>query len=561
MYYRSIKNSNRSKLESSHSASCRMVCQLFKVIIIINSFPSLCRAYHRKKFDILKFCHQHKYATLSSPQLILSSPQLVQKDYQLPILIDALRREDFKFVKLVLGLSRNPTSIFNQPFEWQYGAGRRRETLLSYACSKFLQIEGGNRQILLTMLNPDDIGKNLTQIVLVGVGLRQLPAAILHKNLRILDVQENNLSSYPTAESAGSNLNWKCEELEVLNFSHNLFTYIHPDIFHLPCLLRLSASHNNIQEVPKELWTAPRLRHLDLSHNKLQMLPCPPSINMANSIDIPRHITHSFSFRNRLPGISSSRVGYLQSTRRTYVNLDIQSSSDLHKCQVGFSLHTLDLSSNQLMVVPRGLACLAPLLNSLKLNNNRITNLGCVSDYPPGLKTLDVSCNGVVQGIQMSEMDSFACVQSQLTNAPLSCSHFSHQRMNYLLFLYLSNNRLEDLAVHFPTLEVDFGLTMSNQEEKIEEEKVELIFPSLQGLRLSNNRLHRLPENIHLLEKLSELTFDGNPGIHQLPPNLHLLTKLFTIKYEGISDPIIAELKNFRSAPDILYYLKARATQ
>ena len=509
----------------------------------------------------MKFCHQRKYATLSSPQLILSSPQLVQKNYQLPILIDAVRREDFEFIKLVVGLSRNPTSIFNQPFEWQYGSGKRRETLLSYACSKFLQVDGGNQQILLTMLSPQGIGKSLTQIVLVGVGLRQLPAVILHENLRILDIQENNLSSYPTEDTTGSSLSWKCQELEVFNFSHNLFTYIHPDIFHLPCLLRLNASHNNIQEVPKELWTAPRLRHLDLSHNKLQMLPCPPSINMANSIDIPQHVARSFSFRSRLPGINSSRVGYLQSTRRTYINFDIQSSSDLHKSQVGFGLHTLDLSSNQLMAVPRGLACLAPLLNSLKLNNNRITDLGCVSDYPPGLKTLDVSCNGVVQGIQMSGLDSFACVQSQLTNAPSSCSHLSHQRMNYLLFLYLSSNRLEDLSVHFPKQEISFELTIPGQEEQEEEEKVELIFPHLQGLRLSNNRLCRLPENIHLLEKLSELTFDGNPGIRQLPPNLHLLTKLFTIKYEGISDPIVMELRNFKSAPDILYYLKARATQ
>ena len=421
-------------------------------------------------------------------------------------------------------------------------------------------MDGRNQRILLTMLSPNSLGKHLTQIVLVGVGLRRLPAVIMHENLRILDVQENNLSTYPTTDTTGSNLYWKCMELEVFNFSHNLFTYIHPDIFRLPCLLRLSASYNNIQEVPIELWTAPRLRHLDLSHNKLQALPCPPSINMANSIDIPQHVARSFSFRGRLPGISSSRVGYLQSTRRTYINLDIQSSSDLHKSQIGFSLHTLDLSSNQIMSVPKGLACLAPLLNSLKLNSNRITSLGCVSDYPPTLKTLDVSCNGVVDGIQLNGLDKFACVQSQLSNAPSSCSHFNHQRMNYLLFLYLSNNRLEDMAVHFSKQEIDYNSGIPNLEEE-EEERIELIFPLLQGLRLSHNRLRRLPENIHLLEKLSELTFDGNPGIVQLPPNLHLLTKLFTIKYEGISDPIVTELRNFKSAPDILYYLKARATQ
>ena len=507
-------------------------------------------------YHILKFCHQHKYISLSSPHLILTSPQLVHKNNQLPILIDAVHREDFVFLKLVLDLSRNPTNLFNQPFEWQYGSGKRRETILSYACSKFLQRGGGNQSILLTMLSINCIGENLTKIMLVGVGLRQLPAVILHENLRILDVQENNLSSYP---AEGSSLNWKCQELEVLNISHNLFTYVHPDIFFLPCLLRLSASHNNIQEVPKELWTAPRLRHVDLSHNKLQILPCPPSINMANSIDIPSHVTSSFSFRSRLPGISSNRVGYLQSTRRTYINFDIHSSSDLHKSQVGFCLHTLDLSSNQLLSVPRGLACLAPLLNSLKLNNNRITNLGCVSDYPPSLKTLDVCHNGVVQGIQMYCQDGFACVQSQLTNAPPLCSHFNHQRLNYLLFLYLSNNRLEDLSVGIPRLEVDNSSSSGKSDS--EQEVMELIFPQLQGLRLSNNRLCRLPENIHLLEELSELTFDGNPGIKVLPPNLHFLTKLFTIKYEGISDPIVMELRNFKSAPDILYYLKARATK
>lgn len=519
----------------------------------------VCRAYHRKKYDILKFCHHHKYATLSSSQLILSSPQLVHKNHQLPLLIDAICREDFHFLQLVLDLSRNPTGVFNQPFEWQYGSVKRRETILSYACSKYLQIDGGNQRILMTMLSPDDMGKFLTQIVLVGVGLRQLPTVILHENLRVLDVRENNLSSYPTENTEGSNLCWKCQELEVLNIAHNLFTYIHPDIFSLPCLLRLNASHNNIQKLPQELWTAPRLKHLDLSHNKLQMLPCPTSINMTHSIDIPPHMARNFCLRSRLPGISSSRVGFLQSMRRTYINFDVQSSSDLHKSQVGFGLHTLDLSSNQLIAIPGGLACLTPLLNSLKLNNNRITDLGCVSNYPPYLKTLDVCNNGIVRSIWMSGLDSFACVQSQLTNAPPQCSHFNHQRLNHLLFLYLSNNRLENFSVSFPKQEIDFS--SSSFIDDSEKKQVELIFPYLQGLRLSNNKLRRLPENIHLLEKLSELTFDGNPGIQQLPPNLHLLTKLFTIKYQGIGDPIVMELKNFKSAPEILYYLKARATQ
>ena len=508
----------------------------------------------------MKFCHQHKYCNLSSPQLILSSPLLVSKNYQLPILIDAVRREDFVFLQLVLESSRNPLSVFNQPFEWQYGSGKRRETVLSYACSKYLQREGGNQRILYTLLQPEGMGKYLTQIVLVGVGLRQIPLVLLHHNLRVLDVQENNISTYPSESTDRQELNWKCQELEVLNISHNLFTSIHADIFHLPCLLRLSATHNHIQEVPKELWTAPRLRHLDLSHNKLQLLPCPASINMASGIDIPASVSCSFSFKCRLPSISSSRVGYLQSARRAHINFEVHSSSDLHKSQVGFSLHSLDLSHNQLLSVPRGLACLAPLMNSLKLNNNRITHLGCVSDYPPNLKTLDVSCNGVVQGIQCSGPEGLACVQSQLTNAPSLCSHLSHQRLGHLFFLYLSNNRLEDISISYSNPEIDGNFAI-DEEGGEGVAAVELLFPHLQGLRLSTNRLRRLPDNLHLLEQLSELAFDGNPGIEQLPPNLHRLTRLFNIKYEGISDPIVMELRNFKSAPDILYYLKARATQ
>lgn len=512
-------------------------------------------------YSILMYCHQHKYVNLCSPQLILSSPQLVHKNYQMPLLIDAVHRGNYTFLQMVVESTQNPSSVFNQPFEWHYGSGKKRETILSYACSKFQQRDGGNPSILLTLLTTKSIGENLTKVMLVGVGLRHIPAVLMHDNLRILDVQENYLSSYPTDNHDGSNLNWKCQELEVLNVSHNLFTAIHPDIFRLPCLLRLSASHNNIQEVPMELWSAPRLRHLDLSHNNLQMLPCPHSINMTSGLDIPSHVTGSFSFKSRFPGSSCTKVGYLQSMRRTYINFDIHSSSDLHKSQVGFCLHTLDLSSNLLMSVPRGLSCLAPLLNTLKLNNNRITDLGCVFDYPRSLKTLDVCGNGVVQGIQMLEVDNFACVQSQLTNAPSSCSHYNHQRLNHLLFLYLSNNRLEDLPISYSKREIHVHVNIGSFKSDLEGEGVELLFPHLQGLRLSNNRLCRLPEKIHLLEKLSELTFDGNPGIRALPQNLHLLTKLFTIKYEGISDPVVMELRNFKSAPDILYYLKARATK
>ena len=132
--------------------------------------------------------------------------------------------------------------------------------------------------------------------------------------------------------------------------------------------------------------------------------------------------------------------------------------------------------------------------------------------------------------------------------------------MSNLKFLYLSGNRLKDLQIEV----IKLDLEISNRSIGIEDASFqsEMLFPRLQGLRLSSNCLTRFPENIHKLERLCELAIDENPNIQRLPLNLYHLSGLFTFKFHGIGDPIIHELKNFKSSTaDLLYYLRALETE
>lgn len=407
--------------------------------------------------------------------------------------------------------------------------------------------------ILNTVLSLRCDVKFLTRITLSGVNLRWLPSAILHEHLEVLDIRENNLDVYPVEEGCSQNrLGWRCINLNTLNLSKNLFTYIHPDIFRLPCLSKLFMNGNKLERVPVEMWTAPLLRTLELGNNMIFEIPCPTALPRSDQMSL-------FSPLSSIPHVNN----YLQSWKRSYVSYDARSSNDL-KSQVGFALDILDLSENHLDKIPGGLPCLAPLLRTLKLAHNQITNLGTFADYPSLLQSLDVSHNGITRGIEpVSETTDIECLQSRLVNERhIRCLHYEHKILSSLKFLYLCGNHIEDLHIEDqgPT-NIESSPTHSTEEEPNPPEEADppgLFYPKLQALRISDNSLVRFPENIHHLTKLRELVVSGNARIMELPPSLHKLTRLFTFRYDGIQDPIIRELAHLRTSAEVLYYLKAR---
>lgn len=446
-----------------------------------------------------------------------------------------------------MSISNTPSNVLCKVYDYSHGHRQQeKESIMSYACHLYLE---RRPQVLGNILSLRCDPKFLTRITLSGAGLRQLPYPIMHPNLMVLDVRENLLDGYPTDGKEPYRLGWHCPSLQTLNFSNNLFTIIHPDIFLLPNLSKLLMSGNRITEVPMDMWTAPLLKQLELNGNMIHELPCPNSV--------PRSSQSVFA---SILGTVRADTG-LQSFRRGYISHDACSPKDLHRSQIGFALTFLDLSENRLSSIPRGLPCLAPLLQTLKLATNAITNLGDFSIYPSLLQSLDVTNNGLTMGIEppTQEMQD-ECYQTQLVEGHTHCSHYDHKTLSSLKFLYLCNNRIEDLQIEHQTPDVDMEVsqTVSEDDVPVEKDPPGLYFPKLQTLKISSNSLGRFPKSIHRLTKLRELVVSGNERITDFPPGLHKLTSLFTFQCSGIRSTIMQELPPFKSVAEMLYHLKAQ---
>ena len=504
------------------------------------------RAYSRKQYDVMIFCHNHKLVDLTSQMATISTTER-------PLMMDAIHHGDYSLIhKIILSQpekqqARCALGILNKVYEYGLGnLGKWSDSLISYACREYSR---GNQNILPALLSPQVIGCQLSHIKIENIVLQEVPAALFHAGLKTLEMKGNGLSTLPIAEANGQQL---CKSLEVLNISENSFSALPEDIFCLPSMTRLNASANQIEKVPMEMWTAPALQDLNLSRNRISTLPCPNYMHLDEGYAcVPRmSFTHSTALS------SPNQLLLLLSTRQAYFQSALHSASDVH--QKGFRLETLDLSCNQLSMIPRGLACLAPLLKTLKLNENCIPHLGHPSDYPPMLGTLDVSRNALVQCIQpSSQPPKVVCIQSQLEHKRSSCSHLNHTSLPQLKFLYLGDNQLSNLILEAELVEGEEGERAAGGKGG-GQPKLQLLFPKLQSLRLSNNRLKEVPQSLHKHERLCELALDGNTEITRIPSSLHALTDLFILKYEGISDPIVSELKSCQSTPEVLLYLKAR---
>lgn len=491
---------------------------------------------------------------LTSPKLLIKSNANTLRQCQNPLLIDALHRENYHMIQTILSIPSTPSNVLSKLYEYTHGLGHQeKESVFSFATHSHLD---GKTHVFARVLSLECDPKFITRITLSGVSLRRLPFVVLHENLTVLDVRDNNLDTYPSDGLDPYRLGWRCLGLQTLNFTKNLFNYIHPDIFQLPNLSKLAFGGNRIKDLPVEMWTAPLLSHLELNGNMIAELPCPapiPRVDPMASFGVPSQ-QHRFGSDRKL-----------QSWKAGYISQDVRSANDLHRSQIGFALHFLDLSENRFSDVPRGLSCLSPLLNTLRLSQNAITNLGYFSDYPSLLQSLDVSGNGITRGVQASPEDADTqCLQSQLVEGgSVLCTHYHHENLRALKFLYLCDNRIEDLEIECPRPDTDNSQTISEENDMppSERDPPGLLYPKLQALKISDNSLVRFPVNVHRLTKLRELVVNGNERITEIPNGLHRLTSLFTFRFDGIRDPIVQELAQYKNTAEVLYHLKSRELQ
>ena len=538
-------------------------------INIWNVYLSCCRAYSRMQYDVLVFCHKHKFVDLTDTSLSLSSSPW-------PLMIDTIHTERYSLLRHIIQSSTDESVFIQKVLTKVYKFniktfGQMQESVLSYACRAYTD---GNHKIIPSLLSPETLGRHLTHIKIENIGLDSLPLPIFSSKLTHLELGKNQLTTLPIEEALRQDL---CENLQELNLSNNSFSEIPKRTFHLPRLTKLDARNNSISRVPEEMWSTPCLEELYLSSNALSCLPCPDYVYLSHGVQVSSIQTRMLSFPHSFTGCDTRHV---QSCRQSYMTATTPESDAITG---RFRLKILDLSCNQLTEIPPGLPCLAPQLKSLKLSSNKIVHLGHPCNYPQLLEKLDVSKNICTSSIQWcAEPPNLVCAQSQLRREHSSCSHIGHKTLSNLKLLFLEDNLLtcvmleecqrEDSTERSAGSVVSAGgvLVRGDHESSGGEEEGRgnasvalptLMFPNLESLRLSNNQLDSVPSGMHRHVEMRELKLDGNAGITHLPSNLHHLQELFFFSFEGISDPVVTELRSCSNTPDQLLYLKAREKQ
>lgn len=418
----------------------------------------------------------------------------------------------------------------------------RRASAVSLACEATIN---GDAYILQNLIRHSVIGNHLVNVSMSDLQLTQVPLGLFHERLNSLSLSNNCLTILPPVSE------WLCKNLMFLSLEQNQFERLPTGLFSLAKLQTLNVSNNKINQLDLSVWKAPCLKSLHLNKNCLRSLPCPP-LPKASIQDLDND-TNSQS--QALVGSQVFSIG------QGFVNRGVQRSGDQFQSNVGggYNLQWLDVSDNLLERIPEGLPCLAPQLRTLKLSRNKIGDFGSISSYPSTLKSLELIRNEASMSINGHTVSNnvIRCYQSQPGNI-INCYHRTHVALVSLHHLNVSKNNLFSVVleecdaikspVQFPSLTGSFTTST-------------LLFPHLQSLSISNNKLTQVPDGVHKLSSLLNLDISHNELITHLPPKLYHLKELDGFQYKGISDPIIQQLDNCKDIGRIRHFLRARQTK
>ena len=502
----------------------------------------------------MSFIHE-RYISLTS--------DLLTPRNQSPLFLRAVRSQRMDVMELVL----NPQSkrsasdrIFSQAYVYDLGNDEPvNASAISLACQLCLE---GIPFLLKKLLEYPLTSPFCQHLSLGDLGLRLVPVELFHENLISLTLSRNYLSKLPPVEK------WRCRDLQQLNLAENKFKELPKALFQLPNLRDFNVSDNQLTTLDPCFWTAPCLRNLNVSSNLLKQLPCPVR---------PQEPKEDVSDRGEDVGFIRSQLGteapeIQYSVRHEFIDIDFERDKGYRKTQGGHRLEILDASSNQLTSIPEGLPCLAPMLLTLRLSKNKISNFSFVSDYPPGLKSLDLSNNGANVCISSTKAGSTpTCFQTLVLEPHISrkCSHSDHNSLHSLQYLNISRNKLKTLVIEDSSLSLSVSVSQglagmqatlhTSPTHKEAKQHEGTLFPKLQTLLVGKNNLIEVPEALHKLDQLASLDISDNESITRLPSSLSHLN-LYSFNYSGISDPIVNEFRSSQKAWEVLYYLRTRET-
>ena len=356
-----------------------------------------------------------------------------------------------------------------------------------------------------------------TYLDLSNVHIKKVPKEIFTLAcLKILDLSQNSLKSLPNLTD--DILNIKVSDLDL---SRNRLTNLPSAVLEFPLLGLLKASHNSIRSVPNNWWQAAKLQQLDLNHNEIKTFGIEP-------IYYNDQLSHGGTSS---PG--QSVVSHVDVILKQKPSLQGDTYSKMESISV---LATLRLNENLLESFPRGLACLAPKLESLHLAHNKIKNVCPIEEIPSRIRFLDISFNSLTSNIFYLGKCKLCCLRSPSQPAP-PCYHMDHRCLSNLGSLNCSNNKLEQILLF--------------------DEEENLLFPKLFALNLSCNKFTELPMQLYQFSELKILNIGSNPDVKQIPLDTGYITGLIEFDYDGIGDPVIDTLNTIPHIAEKLGYLRA----
>ena len=392
--------------------------------------------------------------------------------------------------------------------------------------------------------------------------------------LSILNASSNCLKSLPDPTSSTEGT---CECITRLDFSKNQLTAVPDYIFQLPNLSVLDLSDNKIISLPPLVWSSPKLHNLNCSKNKLEAIPVPimpirtpvtsspaptPSSTPHKAAALKRtsvdvEVPH-FLYPDRDIPLNSVDSPIAEITPISKLedrlnicngNVPIDWDQSKEKEEVNEGLSLLNLSHNQIRVVPDSLPCLCPKLVRLDLSHNEIESVALPKSLPSSLKQLTMSHNPI------SELDSerpvpkplpccnpLVCRESSGGEEGTFCQHRRHHHLLHLTILDFSNCALQlvNLYSHAKgrtsddqSLIAAIANTQAQKNYRNLEAFAKLVCPLLTRLVLSQNMLDKVPASVCDMTTLNSLDLSFN-NIIDLPAALGKLSNLWEFPLAGL---------------------------
>ena len=460
----------------------------------------------------------------------------------------------------------------------------------------------------LTMITRVNLNKNeLTEIPLE---LFQLPS------LQNLTLSHNRLKSLPCWSGNPSERIYSAP-ISTLRLDNNelemLPECLFRDLSH--SLTELNASQNSLQHLPPGLWVIPKLTVLKLAHNHLSQLHYFSDLKYFNDPQLSSAIVGTCRIENGalvcedvskddtshqletymhklaefwntmcavkflaagidrntmsdILGIHLARIEYFSSSEqhrpRTSSTPTIQgeclfpTNNGEEKESTVSNLTELDLSDNKFSTFPWDLACTAPQLVKLYMQNNQIQDLDIVHSIPRNLNSLTMDQN-TITNLKNDRPKSLPCGHPfRLLTVPevdfqkRYCWHCKHRALEQLSLLSLASNRLHD----FPSVQI---VSEALKRTDYDSYGYEALYPNLSILSLEHNKLQKFPSGLHYLTKLSSVKLSYN-HFQELPPEVGLLNsrQLLMLKMDGMSIQNVPPHLLQRPSPKLLLnYLRA----